>query len=240
MNQSGHNNTPMGVAPTQTVAIALAAMDQLQNRQHGMPGLGVLSGPPGYGKTSALTRLAHPADINSVYVACRSFETTKSLITLILRELGASVKDHWSIGVMFDMACTQFGEQGRPLVVDESDRIAEKNTIELLRDLHDIGGVPILLVGEEHLKRKLANKHERFHDRVLVWSKAMPADDGDLSKLMRHYVPGLEIDADARRQLLTRTGGVARKIVTTLHALSELSKTRGLSIITADDLVGVA
>jgi DNA transposition AAA+ family ATPase len=240
MINSARNNTPMGVAATQTVAMAMAAMDQLQHRQHGMPGLGVLSGPPGFGKTSALTRLAHPADVNSVYVACRSFETTKSLITLILRELGASVKEHWSIGVMFDMACTQFGEQGRPLVVDESDRIAEKNTIELLRDLHDIGGVPILLVGEEHLKRKLASKHERFHDRVLVWAKAMPADDGDLSKLIGHYTPGLQIDADARKALLVRTGGVARKVVTTLHALSELSKTRALTIITTDDLQGVA
>lgn len=239
MTQRSNNNTPMGVAPTQTVAIAMAAMDQLQNRQHGMPGLGVLSGPPGFGKTSALTRLAHPADINSVYVACRSFETTKSLITLILRELGASAKDHWSIGTMFEMACAQFGEQGRPLVVDEADRIAEKNTIEMLRDLHDIGQVPILLVGEEHLKRKLASKHERFHDRVLVWAKAMPADDSDLSKLINHYTPGLQIDAEARKAILTRTGGVARRVVTMLHALSELSKTAGLQIITSDDIGGV-
>jgi DNA transposition AAA+ family ATPase len=229
----------MGVAPTQTVAIAMAAMDQLQQRQHGMPGLGVLSGAPGLGKTSALTRLAHPADINSVYVACRSFETTKSLMALILRELGATTKDHWSIGTMFEMACAQFAEQGRPLVVDEADRIAEKNTIEALRDLHDIGQVPILLVGEEHIKRKLASKHERFHDRVLVWAKAMPATDSDLSKLITHYTPGLQLAPDVRQALLTRTGGVARRVVTSLHALSELRKTRALELITLDDISGV-
>lgn len=219
--------------------MAMAAMDQLQNRQHGMPGIGVLSGAPGLGKTSALTRLAHPADINSVYVACRSFETTKSLITMILRELGAPAKDHWSIGMMFEMACTQFGEQGRPLVVDEADRVAEKNTIEMLRDLHDIGQVPILLVGEEHLKRKLASKHERFHDRVLVWARAMPADDSDLTKLVAHYVPGLKIEPEARKAILHKSGGIARKIVTTLHALGELSKTRALESIGLDDLAGV-
>lgn len=239
MTRSANHNTSMGVAPTQTVAIAMAAMDQLQSRQHGMPGLGVLSGNPGLGKTSALTRLAHPVDINAVYVACRSFETTKSLMALILRELGAATKDHWSIGTMFEMACAQFAEQGRPLVVDEADRIAEKNTIEALRDLHDIGQVPILLVGEEHLKRKLASKHERFHDRVLVWARAMPADDSDLSKLIQHYTPGLQIAPDARQALLTRTGGVARRVVTSLHALSELAKTRALDVITIDDVMGV-
>lgn len=236
MTKTFQHNTPMGVAPTQTVAVAMAAMDQLQARQHGMPGLGVLSGAPGLGKTSALTRLAHPADINSVYVACRSFETTKSLMALILRELGASTKDHWSIGTMFEMACAQFAEQGRPLVVDEADRIAEKGAIEALRDLHDIGQVPILLVGEEHLKRKLASKHERFHDRVLVWARAMPADDSDLSKLIGHYTPGLELTGDARKALLLKTGGVARRIVTTLHSLTELRKTRGVDVITIDDV----
>lgn len=155
------------------------------------------------------------------------------------RELGATTKDHWSIGTMFEMACAQFAEQGRPLVVDEADRIAEKNTIEALRDLHDIGQVPILLVGEEHLKRKLASKHERFHDRVLVWARAMPASDGDLTKLINHYTPGLQIAPEARQALLTRTGGVARRVVTTLHALSELRKTRAIELITVDDLVGV-
>lgn len=239
MNPRSNTNTPMGVAPTQTVAIAMAAMDQLQGRQHGMPGLGVLSGAPGLGKTSALTRLAHPADINSVYVSCRAFETTKSLAQMIVRELGVPVKDHWSVNTLFETACAQFAEQTRPLVVDEADRIAEKNTIELLRDLHDIGGVPILLVGEEHIKRKLANRHERFHDRVLVWAKAMPVDESDLAKLIAHYTPGLQIAEDARKLLLTKSAGVARRVVTALHALSEQTRTRGIDVITIDDLVGV-
>jgi DNA transposition AAA+ family ATPase len=217
----------------------MAAMEQIQSRAHGMPGLGVLSGKPGLGKTSALTRLAHPADINAVYIACRSFETTKSLAQLVLRELGETVKDRWSVPAMFELACERFAEQGRPLVVDEADRIAEKTAIEFLRDIHDIGQVPILLVGEEHLQRKLANKHERFHDRVLVWATAMPADNGDLSKLMGHYTPGLQLTDDARKALLMKTAGVARRVVTMLHGLQELSRTRALSTITIDEIAEV-
>jgi DNA transposition AAA+ family ATPase len=237
MTKNPANNTHRrGIAPTQTVAVAMAAMEQIQSRAHGMPGLGVLSGRPGLGKTSALTRLAHPADINAVYIACRSFETTKSLAQLVLKELGETVKDRWSVPTMFDVACERFAEQGRPLVVDEADRIAEKTAIEFLRDIHDIGQVPILLVGEENLQRKLANKHERFHDRVLVWAHAMPVDNGDLAKLMGHYTPGLHITDDARKALVMKTGGVARRVVTMLHGLQELSKTRGLGSITIDEI----
>lgn len=238
-NPAQHNTRKSGIAPTQTVAVAMAAMEQIKGRAHGMPGLGVLYGKPGLGKTSALTRLAHPADINAVYVACRSFETTKSLMQLVLRELGVPMKEHWSVPAMFELACQHFGEQGRPLVVDEADRIAEKSAIELLRDLHDIGQVPILLVGEENLQRKLASRHERFHDRVLVWARAMQADDGDLSKLLNHYTPGLQLTVDARKALLMKTGGVARKVVTTLHNLQELARTKGLTSITIDELAEV-
>jgi DNA transposition AAA+ family ATPase len=229
----------MGVAATQTVAVAMGAMDQLQTRSHGMPGIGVLYGPPGLGKTSALTRLAHPMDINAVYVSCRSFETTKSLMEMILRELGRSVKSNWSVSTMFEMACTAFGEQARPLVVDEADRIVEKTTIELLRDLHDIGQVPILMVGEENFKKKLSQKHERFHDRVLVWGKAAPVDAADLEKLAAHYAPRLVITQEAKRAILTKTNGVARRVVTSLHNLSELSKNMGLAEITVEHLAGV-
>jgi len=236
MNQPNVNTHRSGIAPTQTVAVAMAAMEQIQSRAHGMPGLGVLSGRPGLGKTSALTRLAHPAGSNAVYIACRSFETTKSLAQLVLRELGEAVKDRWSVPSMFELACERFAEQGRPLVVDEADRIAEKNAIEFLRDIHDIGQVPILLVGEEHLKRKLASKHERFHDRVLVWATAMPVDAGDLAKLLSHYTPGLQLTSDASKALLMKTGGVARRVVTMLHGLQELSRTKGLSTITIDEI----
>lgn len=239
MTKTIATSSPSGVAPTQTVAVALAAIEQIQSAPIGMPRLAVLSGAPGLGKTTALTRLAHPVDINAVYISCRSFETVKSLAELVLRELGVNTKSRWSVPNMFDAACQAFGEHGRPLVVDEADRIAEKGAIELLRDLHDIGQVPILLVGEEHLQRKLVRHHERFHDRVLVWAKAMAADGADFDKLAQHYAHGLAIDAEAKKAVLMHTHGVARRIVTALHNLSEYAKTRGVKTITLADLKGV-
>ena len=216
-----------GQAATQTIAAAMTAMQTILDRSEGMPGMAVLSGDPGLGKTSAAIYLGHPATFNSVYVSCRSFETTKSLSLMLLKELGVAAKTHWPVSTAFDHICEALIESDRPLVIDEVDYISEKAAINLLRDLHDIARTPLFLIGEARLKQKLLNHHERFHDRVLVWAKAMPADTADLDKLMRHYAPSLALDAEAKRHLLQATGGVARRIVTALNTLVEAATNSG-------------
>ena len=76
--------------------------------------------------------------------------------------------------------------------------------------------------------------HERFHDRVLVWAKALPADAADLDKLIRHYALQVVLDADAKKHLLQITNGVARRIVTALNCLRQTASSKGL------DRMGVA
>jgi len=223
-----------GQAATRTVAVAAEAMQTIIDRGEGVPGMAVLSGRPGLGKTTAAVFLSHPGGYGSAYVSCRSFETTKSLALMLLHELGVAAKTHWPISTMFDRICDALVEGDRPLVVDEVDKIAEARSIELLRDLHDTAKVPVFLIGEENLKQKLLNHHERFHDRVLVWAKAMPADKRDLAALLEHYAPGLPITAEALGALLKGTDGTARKIVTALDALKNQVAVAALEAIEPD------
>lgn len=210
-----------GQAATQTISVAATAMETVINSTEGMPAVAVLSGDPGLGKTSAAVYLCHPNTYNAVYVSCRSFETTKSLSHMLLKELGVAAKTHWPVSTAFDHICEALITAERPLVVDEVDYISEKASINFLRDLHDIARTPLFLIGEARLKQKLLNHHERFHDRVLVWGKAMPADSNDLDKLIKHYAPGLGFEPEAKKHLLQATSGVARRIVTALNALRE-------------------
>lgn len=225
-----------GQASTQTLVVAATAMQTVLDRAEGIPGVAVLSGRPGLGKTTAAAYLTHPIGADAIYVSCRSFETTKSLSLQLLKELGVAAKTHWPISTAYEHICDALIECGRPLVVDEVDRIAEKNTIEFLRDLHDNAQTPIFLIGEEDLRRKLLNHHERFHDRVLVWAKAMPCDGTDLDKLTKHYVPELAIAPDARKWLLQSTSGVARKLVSALAALREHAREAGAESLALADV----
>ena len=225
-----------GQATTQTIAVAATAMQTVIDRTDGMPGIAVLSGAPGLGKTSAAVYLSHPAGFNAVYVRCRSFETTKSLSLLLLAELAITPRTSWSTAMAFERICEALTISTRPLVVDEVDYIAESKTINMLRDLHDTAHVPLFLIGEEGLKKTLGNSQQRFHDRVLVWSKAMPADASDLDKLTRHYAPELVLEPDAKRHLLATTQGVARRIVTALAALKEHKLVQGADTLNLADV----
>jgi hypothetical protein len=109
------------------------------------------------------------------------------------------------------------------------DYIAEKSAIDFIRTIHDNTTIPIFLIGEQDLKRKLLSRHERFHDRVLVWKEAVPCDAHDVKKLAAHHAPDLTFTPDVIDALVVKTSGVARRVYTELKALREDCKRVGVT-----------
>jgi DNA transposition AAA+ family ATPase len=228
------------VAKLANVGFALEAMNQVTNVEDlGAPHMAVLYGPPGYGKTKAAMFLAHPMGKNAIFIAVRMFDTTKTLAQLMALELGITVKPQWPIAALYDAIVKRLQQLGRPLVIDEVDYIAEKGTIDFIRTIHDNTTVPIFLIGEEGLKDKLLRRHERFHDRVLVWREAVPCDATDVKKLAEHHQPGLTFSADVIQAMTNKTGGVARRVFNELKALGEECKRRGTDAPSLD-MLGLA
>jgi hypothetical protein len=228
-----------GVAKLTNVGLALQAMKQVQAATAQMPRIAVLSGAAGLGKTQAAAYMAHPMGVNAVFVQLRPFETMKSLAQLLLTELDVRWKSQWSVGVMFEAICERLSMMQRPLVIDEFDHIAETKCVDFIRAIHDKCATPIFLIGEERLQQKLLSRHERFHDRVLVWAPAVPCDVDDAAALARHYVPALAWETGAYQALVTRTQGVARRITTELERIKEDCKRKGLDAVTVE-IVGAA
>lgn len=227
-NQSDLFQPGQQVAKLTNVAFAIEAFNQVSAvNDLGAPHMAVLFGPPGYGKTQAAMFLAHPQGRNAVFVAIRMFDTTKTLAQLLCLELGITIKSQWPVSVLYDQIVKRLEQLGRPLVIDEVDYIAEKNTIDFIRTIHDNTTIPIFLIGEQDLKRKLLSRHERFHDRVLVWKEAQPCDAMDVKKLAAHHVSDLKFTQDVIDALVTKTGGVARRIYNELKALHEECKRAG-------------
>jgi len=223
-----------GVAKLANVGLALTAMKQIQAATPQMPRIAVLSGPPGYGKSQAALYMAHPLGANAAFVQLRMFDTTKTLAQLIATELDVRWKTQWSTAQMFDAICERLMQTQRSLVIDEFDHIAEKSSVDFIRAIHDQCATPIFLIGEERLRQKLLTRHERFHDRVLVWVHAVPCDLQDTAELTRHYAPGLTFDGAAHQALATMTNGVARRITTEIERIKEECKRKGVTTVTAD------
>jgi DNA transposition AAA+ family ATPase len=233
-NQSDLFQPGQQVAKLTNVAFAIEAISQVTDVDDlGAPHMAVLYGPPGYGKTQAAMYLAHPQGRNAVFVAIRMFDTTKTLAQLLCLELGISTKTQWPVSVLYEHIVKRLQQLGRPLVLDEVDYIAEKSTIDFIRTIHDNTTIPIFLIGEQDLKRKLLSRHERFHDRVLVWKEAAPCDAHDVKKLAAHHAGELTFTPDVIDALVSKTTGVARRVYNELKALREECKRAGTTTPTA-------
>lgn len=68
----------MKIANINNLSLVSVAMERLVNRQDGLPGLGVLYGPSGFGKTTATVAVAN--ETRAYYVQLRSAWSKKTLL----------------------------------------------------------------------------------------------------------------------------------------------------------------
>lgn len=210
--------------PTSNIALVHATMDALRERAPGLPGIGTFYGPSGLGKSMGAAYASHPAGFNGIYVSCRSFETKKSFAEQVCKAIGVTPRGN--IPALVDTIIEVLVLSGRPLIVDEVDYIIESRTLELIRDLHDAAGAAILLIGEEQLPAKL-KRHERFDNRILVWQPAAKCSGADFDLLAKHYVPGIEIDAELKKRILSETQGITRRVVVNLENVKRWCSAQG-------------
>ncbi|MBI2313543.1 MAG: ATP-binding protein [Betaproteobacteria bacterium] len=209
-------------APLANLGLAANALDRALHRSPNLPGVVILSGPSGYGKTMSAAYCANK--FNGVYVECRSFFTKKALMLAILKEMG--IRPGRNMQEMLDQIVEGLQLSGRPLIVDEADYIVEKNVLEVVRDIHDAAQGAILLIGEEQFPKKL-QRWERFHNRVLVWQPAAPAGIEDAKKLARFYAPQIEIADDLLAHVLERSRAVVRRICVNVDLVRDFAGKTG-------------
>lgn len=222
-NEPAVNST---FAAARNVTLCAGVMDQLMHRAPNMPGLGVFSGPSGYGKSIAAAHCAN--EYEAVYVECRSYFTQKSLLLAILNEMG--IRPGKTIYEMVEQIGEQLALSGKGMVIDETDHIADRNLIELLRDIYEVSGAPILMIGEERFAQKL-KRWERFHNRVLVWELAQPTDLADARKFAKLYSTDVAIADDLLKKIVDTTRGCARRICVNVENVRKEGAKLGVKLL---------
>jgi DNA transposition AAA+ family ATPase len=214
----------MTTANIHNLDLVRTAVERLTSRAHGLPGLAVLYGPAGWGKTTAALAVANEA--RAYFVQMRSAWTRKTLLEKVLCEM--SIPASGTIPALLDMACAQLAASNRPLIIDEFDYCARSGAmIELVRDLHEgAGSAPILLLGEELLPQKL-KRWERFHSRVLAWVPAQPVTLADARALVPIYCPGLDVHDDMLTHLVGLAAGSVRRVAVNLAGIADAAAAEG-------------
>lgn len=219
---------PYSIAPLRNVVAFLELTDMLQNRPAGLSGLGLFTGYSGYGKSVACQYVQNK--LGAKYIEARSFWTQRAFCEALLKELGV-VRPVGTIAKMMDQIIDIMGDDPRrPLIIDEADKLVDKNMIELVRDIHEVTGAPILLVGEERLPAKLA-AFERVDNRILGRVLAEKCDIGDAGHLAKIRCAGVALGADLLADIVKQTKGNARRIATTLHNVRSFAVNEGLTAL---------
>lgn len=187
-------------------------MQRAQSRPAGLPGLVVMYGPSGLGKSVAASYAANLH--RGYYVECRNTWSKKAFLLAVLKDM--SVAPGRTLSEMVDQIAEQLSRSMRPLIVDDVQYMIDKAIANVLTDLYNASQGTIVLIGEERVPASLA-KLERLHNRVLEWVPAQPATLVDLRKLADASYPGLNIADDLLEDLGRATRGCLRRAAVNLH-----------------------
>lgn len=218
------------LAPVKNVAALQAAFESLSGRDFGVPGMGLVYGETGAGKTTAITKLVNTT--RGVYVRANATWTPSAMLGSIMTELGAAPLHNGGAAMVRHITNT-LAESNRPLFVDEADYLlGNTKMLETLRDIHDVSSVPVVLIGMAGIERKLVHRPQ-LAGRISQWVEFSPCDYEDAQILCR-TVCEVEIDEPLLKTLHTEAKGSVRLMVVGLSRIEAAARANGWKTVTAD------
>ncbi|WP_374358140.1 AAA family ATPase [Chitinimonas sp.] len=215
-------------AQIHNLGLVRTAAERLASRTAGLPGMAVLYGPAGWGKTTAAMAIAN--EHRAYFVQMRSAWSRKTLLEKIVIEMGA--KPAGTIPQLLDQVVEQLAASERMLMIAAFDYCAKNDgMVELIRDIYEGSQATLLLLGEELLPQKL-KKWERFHSRVLSWIPAQPITLADAEMLLPIYCPNIHVGTDLLEHLVKLSGGSVRRVSVNLSDICEKASLEGWDRVT--------
>lgn len=216
------------LAPTKNVAALQLAFEALSTRDVGIPGMGLVHGYTGAGKTTAVTWLVNRTQ--GVYIRATSSWTPAAMLSKVMQELGAEPMHRRS--AMLEFIATQLMSLQRPLFVDEADYLLRNAAmLDSLRDIHDLAGTPVILVGMRGIERKLIHRPQLAR-RISHWVEFLPSDLED-ARTLADTVCEAAIDDELLARVHSEAGGSIGLMSVGLSRVEALAKANGWKTVTA-------
>ncbi len=204
------------------------AMSGLKNRDTGVPGMGLLFGEPGLGKSR--TALWWTVQNDGIFVRTKKIQTPHWLLQDIVSELGEAPANRTSD--LFRQVQDQLMDNPRTIIVDEVDRLS-LDALETLRDIADITEAPIVCVGMGQADKRLM-RHKHLFDRFSEIVKFTELTLTDVTSLTEQLCEA-PISEDGVRFIYTRATRF-RRVILWFYRAEAFAKRNGLKEITAADL----
>ena len=210
---------------TNNVKRFITMMNNLQNRAEGVPGMALVYGEPGLGKTQTINWWAFKN--NAVLVRCTQLMSARWLLSEILEEMGEIYG--YKISDCFKLVVRNLLVNPQIIIIDEVDYLTvDSRAVETLRDIHDKTNVPIVLVGMINAKSRL-KKFNHLYDRLSEIVKFEKFSKNDIKTIVQE-LSEVEMTDCAIRYIYTNLNRF-RQIVKVINKAEIIAKANGLNSI---------
>lgn len=209
-------------------------IDQLLDRPEGTEGMGVLWGPPGTGKSTALAYFTNLYD--GIFIRALTCSTVTSILGDICRYLGHDRMLRKSDMVEYIVKKLTKGEPGepdpepRPIFIDEADYCFKHfELVDILRDIYDLSGCPVIFVGMEDIARKI-KEQGRFARRITQWIEFQGLDLEDAVQVTEECCE-VELTPEMAQYVYRETAGNIGRLIIALTKIESYAKANGKTLI---------
>jgi len=212
---------------TDNIRKLVKAMGALEGRDAEIPGLGLIYGRAGLGKTKAVSWYAVNHD--SIYLRGAALWTPHWMLTDLCAELRQYPERYTA--QLFGQVMKALKKSDRPVFIDEADYLLrDSRMLDTVRDLHDKTNIPIVLIGMEQITGKLIRKGQ-FWSRLSQIIEFQPLTPGEIAFLAKTWA-NLKTEAGASEILRKATAGDFREVTVALYHLERMAKANKSDAIT--------
>jgi DNA transposition AAA+ family ATPase len=204
----------------------------LENRDSGIPGLGLVFGEPGLGKTR--TAIWYADKTGAVFIRALATATVRSFLEELVVELGQ--EPMYRASDIYHQAEKSLAENPRLVIVDEIDRLASQwQAIEALRDLTDQTGIPVLMIGMDSSERRLARFKHLYYRMQAHIMRFKPLSEADVGRFAGQICE-VGLDESAISQIYRLTSGRIGNLISEFHLAEKIARANDLEIVEAKHL----
>jgi len=218
---------------THNVKNFIGLMNNLKDKSNEVPKIGLVYGDPGLGKTQTAVWWAVRND--AIYVRAQNKISSHGILEKVVEELGESPSKKSTDLMKQCIAHLRLNPQ--IIIVDEVDYLTNQSkAIETLRDLHDLTGAPVVLIGMQEAKTKLG-KFRHLYDRISEVIEFKPFSKEDMDIIIEE-LSEIKI-TDEAKEIFFEKANRFRQIIKGISVLENLAKTNGLNKIDVKQVKGL-
>jgi DNA transposition AAA+ family ATPase len=221
---------------TKNVKRFQTAIQRINHKSHGLERICLTVGDVGLGKTVA--GLFFGVRDGAAMITVWPRMTQHWLLRSLARELGID-EPPWRTEALTEQIRRVLVQEPRTLIFDEVDHFFRDNdakridALETMRKIHDTCHVPIVLIGEERINKKI-ERVPRLNDRILEIVRFERYKESDVKDII-DQLSDYRFEPDAIEKITKTSDGRIRPIIRLIYKAENAARIHQLKTVSAKD-----